>query len=116
MGRGRAQAITKSERSRGAFDAVNEGRGGGHGADGDGGMWGKVSYSSGVSFIELGEELISVDVRCGFPAVMCFGETFPPDKILQLLPVASRLEDLFYFPLWLSINKVRSGFLIFVAI
>ena len=79
-------------------------------------MWGEASYSSGVSFIELCEELISVDIRRGFPAVMCFGETFPPDKILQLFPVSSDLEYLFHFPFWLPIDKVRSGFLVFVAI
>ena len=116
LGRGRAQAITKSERGRRAFVTVNEGRGGGHGADGDGGMWGEVSYSSGVSFIELCEELIGVDVRRGFPAVMCFREAFPLEKILQLLPMLSDLEYLFHFPFWLSIDKVWSGFLVFVAV
>ena len=116
LGWGRAQAVTKSEWSGGAFDVVNEGRGGGHCADCDGGMWGEVSYSSGMSFIEFCEELIGVDIRRGFPAVMCFREAFPPDKILQLLPIASGLEYLLHFPFWLSIDKVWSGFLVFVAI
>ena len=102
--------------SRGTFDPVDEGRGGGHGMNDGGGMWGQVSYSGGVSFIKFCEELIGVDVRRRFPAVMCFGESFPPDKVLQLLPVSSDLEYLFHFPFWLSIDKVWSGFLVFVAV
>ena len=32
--------------------------------------------------MEFLEELISVDVGSWFPAIMCFGETFPPDQVL----------------------------------
>ena len=79
---GRAQAVTEGEWGGGAFDAVNEGRRGSHGASDNGGRDGKVAYGGGVGFIEFFQELISVDVGGGFPAIVRFGETFPPDKVL----------------------------------
>ena len=82
LGRGRAQMVTKSERGRRAFDAVNEGRGGSHSANDNGGRDGKVAYGSRVGFIEFFQELIGVDIGGRFPAIMRFGETFPPDKVL----------------------------------
>ena len=76
MRRGRAQAVTERKCSGRAVKAVDESGGSGHGADGE------TSYGSGVSLIEVLEELISVDMGGWFPAVMCFGEPLPPDLIL----------------------------------
>ena len=67
-------------------------------------------------FIEFLEKFVSMEVGSRFPAVMCFRESFPADKVLQLLPVMSDLEYSTHFPLWLSFDKIGSGFLVFVAI
>ena len=66
--------------------------------------------------IELLEKLIGVDVGSWLPAVMCFGETFPPDKVLQLSLIVPCLEYSLHFPLWLPFDKVRCGFLVLVAV
>ena len=67
-------------------------------------------------FIELLEKFVSVDVGGWFPAVVRFGETFPADKVLQLLSVTSDLEYSIHLPLRLPLDKIGSGFLVFVAI
>ena len=58
----------------------------------------------GVSFIEFLDELLCVYVGCQFPTVMCFRETFPSDQVLNLTPMLSNLQNLFYFPFWLPIH------------
>ena len=116
MGRGRAQAVTQREWGRWVFEAVDERHRGRHGVDDNRWASGEVSDCRRVAFMELLEEFISVDVGGRFPAVMCLGETFPADKVLQLLPITSGSEYLIHFPLRLSFDKVRRRFLVFVAI
>jgi hypothetical protein len=43
---------------------------------------------------------------------MCFGVSFPPDSILELLvaPKVPHAYNVFHFPFFFSIDKVRRGF------
>ena len=66
--------------------------------------------------MELLEEFVGVDIGGWFSAVICLGETFPTDKVLQLLPITSGSEYSIHFPLWLSFDKIRRGFLILITI
>ena len=78
----RAQTVAEGERSGGAFDTVDEGRGSSHSAEGDGGESGEVAYGGRMVFMEVLDELISMNVKGGFPAIVSFGETLPPDQVL----------------------------------
>jgi hypothetical protein len=71
---------------------------------------------SWVFAVELLDELVSIGVRERFPAIMGFGEPLPPDQVLELLVSFPGAQDLFYLPFGLAVYKVRSGFLIFIAI
>jgi hypothetical protein len=66
--------------------------------------------------VVLLDELVSVDVRERFPTIMGFGEPLPPDQVLELLVSFPGAQDLFHFPFGLTVYKVRSRFLIFIAI
>ena len=70
----------------------------------------------GVSFIELLDEFVSVHVGCWFPAIVSFREPFPPDQILDLMPVLPDTEYLFDLPFGLPIDKLWDGFLISTSI
>ena len=56
------------------------------------------------------DQVFSVDMGQGFPAVMCFGETLPSDQVLKLIAPTSRPQNLLHFPFWLSVDKVRGWF------
>ena len=47
---------------------------------------------------------VGIDVGQGFPAVMCFGEPFPPDKVLELIVPSPCAQNLFHFPFRLTVN------------
>ena len=57
--------------------------------DDDWGLRGGVSDSFGVSFIELLDKFVCVNIGCWFPAIMGFREPLPPDQVLDLMPVSS---------------------------
>ena len=42
-------------------------------------MVGDGPYCHGIVLIERGDEFVGVNVGQGFPAVMCIGESLPPD-------------------------------------
>lgn len=52
----------------------------------------------------------------GFPAIMGVGEVLPPDQVLELVMAFSGSEYSLNFPFWLSVNKIRSGFLVLFPI
>ena len=52
-------------------------------------MGGDVSDGFGVLLIELLDKFFRVYIGCRFPAVMCFGESFPPDQVLDLMLMSS---------------------------
>jgi hypothetical protein len=74
------------------------------------------AYSLGVCVIKFFDKLVGMDVGQGFPTVMHFGESFPPDQVLELVTLLFRAQDLFNFPFRLAVNKVWDRFLIFVTI
>ena len=47
------------------------------------------SDGRGILSIKFLYKLIGSDVGEGFPTVMCFGESFPPDQVLELIAVFS---------------------------
>jgi hypothetical protein len=69
-----------------------------------------------VIVVKFLNKLVGIDVGEGFPAVVSFREPFPPDQVLELLASLSCTQDLFNFPFWLSVYKVRSGFLVMVSV
>jgi hypothetical protein len=73
-------------------------------------------YSLGVCVIKFFDKLVGIDVGQGFPTVMHFGESFPPDQVLELVTLLSCAQDLFNFPFRLAVDKIWDGFLIFVTI
>ena len=75
------------------------------------GLSGNVSDGFGVLLIELLDEFFRVYISRWFPAVMCFGKTFPPDQVLDLTLVLSDMQDLFDLPFQLSINEFWCRFL-----
>jgi hypothetical protein len=81
-----------------------------------GGFISDSAYSLGVCVVKFFDKLVGVDVGQGFPTVMRFRESFPPDQVLELVTSLSCAQDLFNFPFWLAINKLWDGFLIFVTI
>jgi hypothetical protein len=38
---------------------------------------------------------------------MCWGIALPSDEVLLFVPIMLISEDLFYFPFFLTINKIR---------
>ena len=111
-----SQAVTQGKWGQGLVEAAEERHGSNDGSDGNRGRGGGVAYHSGVCFIELLEELVSIDIFSWLPTVMHLGETFPLDKVLNLVAVSPDLEYLLHFPLQLPVDKVWSRFLVFVAI
>jgi hypothetical protein len=81
-----------------------------------GGFISDSANSLRVCVVEFFDKLISVDVGQGFPTVMRFGESFPPDQVLELVMLFSCAQDLFNFPFRLAVDKIWDGFLIFVTI
>jgi hypothetical protein len=57
-----------------------------------------------VGLVVSFNEEVSVEVGQGFPAVMCFGETFPPDQVLELVASLPCAQDLLDFPFRLSVH------------
>ena len=57
------------------------------------------------------EQIWRVDLVSGFPHIVTFGVSFPFDEILELLrpSVTSVIQDVFYFILFFSTDKVRWG-------
>jgi hypothetical protein len=49
----------------------------------------RSSDGCGILPIKFLDELIGHDVGKGFPAVMCFGESFPSDQVLELIAAFS---------------------------
>jgi hypothetical protein len=93
---------------------------GGHcdASDGDGGCGHRgvgykfhSVYGARVLLMEVFYQLFSIDVAEGFPTVMCFGEPFPSNQILQLVMPPSCAQNLLHFPFRLAIDKVRGWFL-----
>jgi hypothetical protein len=41
---------------------------------------------SWMSFIEVLDSVFRMDIFGRFPTVMCLRESFPPDKVLELVP------------------------------
>jgi hypothetical protein len=74
------------------------------------------TYGLGVYVVKFFDKLVSIDVGQGFPTVMRFRESFPPDQVLELVTPLSCTQDLFDFPFRLAVNKFWGGFLIFVTI
>jgi hypothetical protein len=74
------------------------------------------AYSLGVGVVKFFDKLVGIDVGQGFPTVMRFGESFPPDQVLELVTLLSCIQDLFNFPFRLAVDKVWGRFLIFVTI
>jgi hypothetical protein len=69
-----------------------------------------------MSFIEFFDQIFCVDILSWFPAIMRFRESFPPDKVLELIHSLSYSQDSFYFPFGLSVDKLWGGFLILFPI
>jgi hypothetical protein len=74
------------------------------------------AYGLGVCVVKFFDKLVGIDVGQGFPAVMRFRESFPPDQVLELVMLLSCAQDLFNFPFRLAVDKIWDGFLIFVTI
>ena len=57
------------------------------------------SHSHGVCHIEFSDQVQTIGIGCGFPAIMGSRITFPSKEILQFAVVscASGAKDLFYF-------------------
>ena len=62
--------------------------------------------SGQILLMEVFYQGVSIDVGQGFSAVMCLGKPSPPDKILELIAPPSCTQDLFHFPLRLSVDQV----------
>ena len=45
-----------------------------------------VDVWDGLLFIEFPDGFFRLYIVCCFPTVMCFGETFPTDQVLDLTP------------------------------
>jgi hypothetical protein len=63
------------------------------------------SHSSGVCHIEFLDQVQTISISCGFPAVMSGGISLPSKEILQLLvaPYVVWAKDLFHLIFWLII-------------
>ena len=60
--------------------------------------------SSWILLMEVFYQGIGINVDQGFPAIVCLGVPFPPDKVLELIAPSSCAHDLFYFPFGLTVN------------
>jgi hypothetical protein len=70
------------------------------------------SHGYRVCRIEFSDQVWTIGISCGFPAIMSGGISLPSKEILQLL-VASYVagaKDLFYFIFWLIINQFWQRF------
>ena len=62
------------------------------------------SDGRGILAIKFLDKFISGNVGKGFPTVMCFGESFPPDQVLELIAAFSGAQDFFNLSFWLSVD------------
>jgi len=63
-----------------------------------------VSQSPGVFAMELHCQFWSGDFRGRLPGIVFVAISFPLDEVLESSPVPTTVKDLFYFPLWFSVD------------
>src|SRR6266702_2804542 len=68
------------------------------------------SHTSGVVLVVFFYEFCGVKVLFWFPAVVGIRVSLPLDQELGLIPIASRVHYLIYFPLWFPFYQIRRGF------
>jgi hypothetical protein len=70
------------------------------------------SHGCRVCRVEFSDQVQTIGISCGFPAIVSGGISLPSKEILQPLVASNSAgaEDLFYFIFWLIINQLQQGF------
>jgi hypothetical protein len=76
------------------------------------------SHGCGVCHVEFSDQVRTIGISCGFPAIMGGGISLPSKEILQLLVASNSAgaENLFYFVFRLIINQLQQGFGVISAV